>query len=73
MPNKSVNLTEKQTHACAFKIAKFTSAESNIREQSFFFIITIPLSSSAIECHEILALMLLYFLNLPTFLPSILV
>ena len=22
MPNKSVNLTEKQTHACAFKIGK---------------------------------------------------
>ena len=71
MTNKSVNLAEKQTHARAFK--KFTSVESNITEQSFFFIITIPLSSSAIKCHEILALMLLHFLSLPTFLPSILV
>ena len=73
MMNKSVNSTEKQMHARAFKTGKFTSMESNITEQSFFFIITIPLSSSAIKCHEILALMLLYFLNLPTFLPSILV
>ena len=73
MTNRSVNLTEKQTHERAFKIGKFTSAKSNIREQSFFFIITIPLSLSAIKCHEILALMLLYFLSLPTFLPSILV
>ena len=68
MTNKSV-----QTHARTFKIGKFTSVKSNIREQSFFFLITVPLSLSTIKCHEILTLMLLYFLSLPTFLPSILV
>ena len=68
MTNKSV-----QTHAHTFKIGKFTSVKSHIREQSFFFLITVPLSLSTIKCHEILALMLLYFLSLPTFLPSILV
>ena len=43
MTNKSV-----QTHARTFKIGKFTSVKSNIREQSFFFLITVPLSLSTI-------------------------